>query len=302
MHDKLFDAQKDLSTEVIVRLATEVGGDAAKVEKAVREHTHSKEIDADADFAEDFKANGTPHFFIDGRRLVGAQPIEKFEAIIDQELSKAQAAMATGTPRRAVYERLVRDGTPPPDPERKTIPGTLAEGRPTRGLASAKVVIHGWADFECRFSKRVQPTLTKLLKEYGDRVKIVWHDLPLASHPNAARAAQAGREAMAQRGATAFWSLHDLMFEHQDALDRASLDGYASSLQLDPGKWGAALDTEAHLRAVLDEEAVASLVGATGTPTFVIARAGASSGYLLVGAQSYAAFEHLVRRALSDAK
>jgi predicted DsbA family dithiol-disulfide isomerase len=37
-------------------------------------------------------ATGTPAFFINGKKLTGAQPIDKFKRIIDAELSKAQAA------------------------------------------------------------------------------------------------------------------------------------------------------------------------------------------------------------------
>ena len=33
------------------------------------------------------QASGTPHFFINGRRLVGAQPYEKFQKIIDEEIN-----------------------------------------------------------------------------------------------------------------------------------------------------------------------------------------------------------------------
>ena len=36
-------------------------------------------------------ANGTPTFFINGRRLVGAMPFESFKQIIDAELSSKVA-------------------------------------------------------------------------------------------------------------------------------------------------------------------------------------------------------------------
>jgi protein-disulfide isomerase len=35
-------------------------------------------------------ANGTPTFFINGLRLVGAHPFETFRAIIDEELRKGR--------------------------------------------------------------------------------------------------------------------------------------------------------------------------------------------------------------------
>ena len=63
---------------------------------AIDGHTHKKDIDADTEVSEDFQASGTPHFFINGRRLVGAQPEEKFSKIIDEEIRKAQGLIAKG--------------------------------------------------------------------------------------------------------------------------------------------------------------------------------------------------------------
>ena len=76
---------------MLAKLAAEVGASPDRVRRAVTTHARAKEIDADGDVSEDFQASGTPHFFINGRRLVGAQPEEKFDAIIEQEIAKAQA-------------------------------------------------------------------------------------------------------------------------------------------------------------------------------------------------------------------
>ena len=74
------------------------GARADKVQSAIAKHAHPAEIDVDGDTADDFQANGTPHFFINGRRLVGAQPKAKFVEIIDEELKKAQGARSTQGP------------------------------------------------------------------------------------------------------------------------------------------------------------------------------------------------------------
>src|SRR6185312_13843808 len=117
----------------IVKLATDAGGSADKVKKAIADQTHKKEIDADADLSEDFQASGTPHFFVNGRRLVGAQPQEKFEKIIDEEITKAQAAIAAGTKPSGVYDALTKDGKGPPEPEKKDLPKGLPTNDPARG-------------------------------------------------------------------------------------------------------------------------------------------------------------------------
>jgi protein-disulfide isomerase len=58
------------------------------VKAAIASKRYAAEIAADKKLADEVKATGTPHFFINGRRLVGAQPIEKFRAIIDKELAR----------------------------------------------------------------------------------------------------------------------------------------------------------------------------------------------------------------------
>ena len=53
--------------------------------------------------------NGTPGFFVNGRFLGGAQPPERFKALIDEELSKAEARIAAGTPAAGYYQKYVLD-------------------------------------------------------------------------------------------------------------------------------------------------------------------------------------------------
>lgn len=54
-----------------------------------------------------FGIAATPSFFINGRYMSGAMPIENFAALIDEELEKANARIAQGTPKARYYERWV---------------------------------------------------------------------------------------------------------------------------------------------------------------------------------------------------
>jgi protein-disulfide isomerase len=302
IHDKLFENQKDLSDEAIVKLGAEVGASADKLKKAMSDHTHKKAIDADSDLAEDFQANGTPHFFVNGRRLVGAQPQEKFEKIIDEEIKKAQDLIAKGTKPSDVYDTLTKDGKGPPEPEKKDVPKSLPANDPARGNASAKVVIHEWSDFQCPFCGRVEPTVAQVMKDYGDKVKFIWHDLPLPMHADAPLAAQAGREAFKQKGPSAFWSMHDKMFANQQKIKRDDLDGYAKELNLDMDKWKAALDGSTHTAEIEADKKAGNDDAINGTPAFLIVPGSASQGYFVNGAQSYGKFRKLIERALSEAR
>ena len=303
MHDALFASQDDLKDDTLVRIAAQLGARADRVKTAIDKHTHSRTIDDDLELSDDLQADGTPHFFIDGRRLVGSLPREKFEAIIDEELKKAQDLVARGTkPGDDLYEALTRDGKGPPPPETRDLAPSVPARDPVRGSAQAKIIVHEWSDFQCPYCSRVEPTVARLLQEYGPRIKLVWHDLPLPMHPDAPLAAQAAREALAQRGDKGFWALHDTLFDHQKDLGRDALDGYSQALGLDPRKWRASLDSGQHRAEVDADSKAAADMDIRGTPSFVIAVAGAKTGYFLSGAQPYPRFRKLVELALGGAR
>jgi protein-disulfide isomerase len=310
-HDKLFELQGDLSgltkeggrdldpekVEAFAeKVAKELGLDVGRVKDAVKTHKYKKDIDEDMDLSEDFQASGTPHFFVNGRRLVGAQPNTAFEKIIDEEIGKANAAIQKGTARpETVYAVLTADGKGPPPPERKenVVPPPSA---PTKGAANAKVVIQEFSDFQCPFCQRVEATVKQILKDYDGRVKLVWRDKPLPMHPEAPLASEAAREALKQKGPDAFWKMHDLMFENQSKLKREDLEGYAKQVGLDMDKFKAALDNRTHKATVDAESKAADDAGISGTPAFVI------NGYFISGAQPYGKFRKIIERALAEAK
>ena len=51
---------------------------------------------------------GTPAFFINGRAITGAQPIERFRAIVDEEITKANAALKRGVKLADYYNTILK--------------------------------------------------------------------------------------------------------------------------------------------------------------------------------------------------
>jgi protein-disulfide isomerase len=302
MHDELFSNQKAQADDDLVKYATDAGANGDKVRDAITNHTHKKEIDADNDLAQDFQAMGTPNFFINGRHLVGMQSEEKYDKIIDEEITKARGLISKGTKPSELYDTLVKDGRGPPPPEMKDVPANLPASDPARGNVHAKVTVHEWSDFQCPFCGRVEPTVAQLMKDYGDKIKFVWHDLPLQMHLDAPLAAQAGREAFAQKGPSAFWSIHDKMFSNQQHIKRDDLDGYAKELNLDMDKWKAALDGSTHTSEIEADKTAANGDQISGTPAFLVVAGNAKQGYFISGAQGYGKFRKVIERALSEAK
>jgi protein-disulfide isomerase len=294
-HDLLFANQKALEDNDLWGYAGKLGLDVEKVKAAVASNKFAALIEHNQELAGDVQASGTPHFFVNGRRLKGAVPFSKFKPIIDEEIIKAKKLLASGTKPANLYAELIKKGKAPPPPEKKDA-GEIPKNAPFKGPANAKVVIHEFSDFQCPFCGRVNDSLKQVQKEFGDQVKIVWRHKPLPFHKEAPLAHQAAQEAFAQQGNKGFWAMHDKLFANQKALKRENLDAYAAEIGLDMGKFKAALDGETHKAFVEKETAFSDKLGVRGTPGFVI------NGYYLSGAQPYAKFKALIKLALKEAK
>jgi len=297
-HDKLFDLQPKLEDSDLEAAAKDIGLDVEKAKKAISAHKYKDLIDADSDLADNVNASGTPHFFINGRRLVGAQPFEKFQSVIDEELKNAQAVAAKGIHPKDVYAEIMKGGKEPPPPEKKTIPAPTGANA-WKGGANAKVVIQEFSDFQCPFCGRVEPTVKQITDTYGDKIKFVWRHKPLPMHPDAPLASEAAAEAFKQKGSDGFWKMHDLLFQNQstpDGLKRPALEKYAEQLGLDMVKFKSSLDNNSHKAEIDADSKIADDAGISGTPAFVI------NGYFVSGAQPFPKFKKLIDRALAEAK
>jgi Na+/H+ antiporter NhaA len=136
-----------------------------------------------------------------------------------------------------------------------------------RGPADAPVTVVEYGDFECPFCGRAEPVVRELLQEFGD-VRYVWRHLPLSDvHPNAQLAAEAAEAAGNQ---DAFWQMHDLLFEHQDALRPNDLMSYAEQLGLDVERFHNDLRQHTGSARVAEDVDSADLSGVSGTPTFFV--------------------------------
>ncbi len=291
MHDKLFAHDTELDRASLERYAAELGLDMARFKADLDGEEGKARIARDTDDATRFTTGGTPWFFINGRSLRGAQPIEVFKQAIDEELRKADALLAAGTPRGELYAALTRAGLdkktdPPPakpDPDADLRIRVDVAGAPTRGPADAPITIVEWSDFQCPFCARAEETLTRLRQEYGDKIRFVWRDLPLPFHDQARPAAIAARAAGAQGK---FWAMHDRLYADRVApLGRERFEKEAAELGLDGKRFRAALDAEEGKSGIDADLLAATKAGATGTPTFFI------NGKVLTGAQPYETFK-----------
>jgi protein-disulfide isomerase len=303
MHDKMFANQQNLDRPTLDKLAQEVGLNMAKYKATMDSEKAKERIKKDMDDAAKFGARGTPNFFINGHNFRGAQPLEAFKSVVDDELKKADAKLASGTPRGQLYAALIKDGLEkaaapaptqrPGEPDANTRFRADVKGAPVKGAKDALVTIVQYSDFQCPFCSRVEPTINQVMKEYGGKVRVAWRDLPLPFHPNAMPAAIAARAAGEQGK---FWEMHDKIFADQAHMDRPTYEKYAGELGLNMAKFKAALDAEKGKDAIKADSDSGAKIGARGTPAFFI------NGKFLSGAQPFEMFKTKIDEELKNAE
>ena len=101
-------ARREVGLEPRIGRGSAPAEESAGIGFAAVEAVPKADIDADLAQGKTVKADGTPHFFINGRRLVGAQPFDKFKVVIDEELVRAEAMLKTGVPKTGLYEALTK--------------------------------------------------------------------------------------------------------------------------------------------------------------------------------------------------
>ena len=214
----------------LLKIAKTFKLNSRRVKRAFDKTAHAERISADQQLARRVGARGTPAFFINGRKLSGAQPQAAFDAIITEQLARAEALVASGTPAKKVYAALVQDGVKNVDAPKPGATVAIPSDAPSRGPAKPKVTIQIFSDFQCPFCSRVNPTLENIKKAYKGKIRFVWHHLPLPFHKHAKLAAEASIEVQKQAGDAAFWKFHDILFQNQHALEQADLEKYAQQI------------------------------------------------------------------------
>jgi protein-disulfide isomerase len=163
-----------------------------------------------------------------------------------------------------------------------------------------------FGDFQCPFCKSYfQQTYPDIKSKYIDtgKVKLIFRHFPLTQiHVNAQISAVAA-ECANQQGK--FWQYHDLLYTNGQsdgtALDKASLEKYATQIGLNSGtlgfgknKFNQCLEGSATLSIVNADQQEGIKDGVSGTPSFFI------NGKPIVGAQPATTFETAIEAALKQ--
>jgi len=276
MHNLLFANQGKLTRDDLVQYATQLQLDVPSFRHALESHVYLPSIETDIEEAKGLGVAGTPTFFINGKKVVGAQGLETFKSALDEALGVSPKAPALNDP---------------------VVPSVLpvsaikaAAGAQVRGPDQAPVTIVEFSDFQCPFCKSAIPALQELMRQYPGGVRWVFKNYPLDFHPDSLLAHKA---ALAAGEQGKFWEMHDLIFANQGAIKRDDLLQSASQLGLDMKRFVVDLDGN-RLQTVIDEDkAEGSRLGVTGTPTFFV------NGKRMVGARPLAEYRALVEADLN---
>lgn len=219
-------------------------------------------------------------FFDKNRARIGAMPEDEAkrriaEYLRGQKLQQRRDEVVGALREKAGVKVLL-------EPPRLAV---AAEG-PSRGPATAPVTIVEFSDFQCPFCSRAAETLKQVEQKYGDKVRLVFRDLPILQlHKDAGRAAEAA-ECAHEQGR--FWAMHDDLFAHQNALGADDIKKRAAGLGLDVAAFSACLDSGRHTANWQKDAADAERYGVSSTPAFFV------NGRLLVGAQPLEAFVRVI--------
>jgi len=139
--------------------------------------------------------------------------------------------------------------------------------QPSLGNANAAVTIVAFTDYQCPSCAAIHPALERLVKESGDKVRLVARDFPLNQHAEAFKAAEAA-EAAREQGK--YWEYVQVLLQNQSSLSVEKLKSFAAQLGLDRTRFDAALDSRKFAEMVQTDVDDGIKLGLKGTPSFFI--------------------------------
>ncbi|MFO7563947.1 MAG: thioredoxin domain-containing protein [Enhygromyxa sp.] len=311
MHDIVFENNRKLSDEDLIRYAEQIGvPDIARFKSDLENHTYAARVEADTKQGQQFGVGSTPSFFINGVPHRGAKNPEQLKQLVEEEKKFAQSLIDAGAKREEVYARILKGAKAkrdaPARPQNKQAqqarPGkpdpsknyaVPVDDRPSKGSDEALVTIIEYSDFECPFCRKVLPTLEQIEKEYGDKVRVVFRHQPLPMHKNAVSAAAASLAAHKQGK---FWEMHDLLFAKTGGFSDEAYVEMAKQLGLDVDKFNADRKSDEIAKLIEGDQKVAAQFGAGGTPAFFV------NGRPISGAQGFEAFKAVIDQELKKAE
>ncbi len=206
--------QKDLIS-LIKGYAKEIKVLNKEFEICLDEGKYTEIVNSDLALAQKVQVGGTPTFFINGKKLVGAETFESFEKVFNGETVIREQEIEVLSDK--LWNEIIKDPII------------------VKGSEEAEITVVEFTDYECPFcaeyagfnaipSRPIDEgkTYQRLYENYIEtgKVKYILRDLPLHG-PTAIKTAEAARCAGDQEK---YWEMHDKLFEKQAEWSEAILN------------------------------------------------------------------------------
>ena len=311
MVDTLYNRQDSFTRLGSYDWAEELGLDRDKYAYCMNRDLYQNEVRNDAIQAEEDGVNGVPAFFINGEKLMGAQPYRRFKEAIEEALDEVEE------PVEVIIEEPGENVTEEPE----EMPDTWEDGQKIKvrlddsdrilGNSNAQVKMVEYGDWHCEDCADFAEDMLPLLKEQYINTGLVsfeFKDYPMfgegtyAEHDLAMSAALAARCAQAEGK---FWEMHDIMHEDYDNMEEFYQEDYqgfpvqgelteffgeyAEDIGLHEFNFTRCLEYEFYDPEVFEDREEGKALGVSRTPTFFI------NDKKIIGAPFYELFDAAIR-------
>ena len=298
-HSRLFQDQTKHSDDDLRALGLDLG--MASIQRSPAALAQAKvSLAKGQDIARALQVRGTPTFFVNGRKIAGAQPFETFKAVFDEEIIHANALVAQGVAQKDLYAHYETEARQNPAPLAPAAAATTANddatvlvaeakgvgGLPLMGNSNAPHTVTLFTDYECPYCAKLDPKLRGFVASHPD-VQVVIRQRPLPMHPNARTWATAAIAANDQGKLADFTQA---AFAQKGDKSTPVLDKVAASVGIDVARMHRDMTSDATLAQLKADEAIADKLSVQGTPTSFV------DGYKVIGAQPEAAFADALGR------
>ncbi len=292
IHDKLMALKEKPDKDILVKIAGESGLNPASFQTCFDSGKHKTWVSQEIASGNLRGARGTPNYFINGRLLSGAMPVDQLKKIIDWHLdpkgaypgpvNNPQVPGAAG--KGQANAGLDRSKTYP-------FPESWLKKGPSRGPQNAPVTVVEFMDYNCPFCQKGNELTEQILAAYPDTVRVVPKNLPLPMHPNAQKTAEA---VMCANEQGKFWEFRKEIFgEFWGKNTPEDMRAIAIKLKMDMSRFSECFDGSKMKASIEEDIKVVQALGGTGTPTFFV------NGTPVVGAQPFENLKKIIDEKLA---
>jgi protein-disulfide isomerase len=141
------------------------------------------------------------------------------------------------------------------------------QGVNERGPANAPVTIVEFCAYDSEACARVGILLDVMVREFGDRLRLVFHHVPADDTPAASLRYRAALAA-GQQGQ--FWPMHEILMANRQRATRADILAMAQQLGLDAERFRADLDSAETMAAAKSDQNEAVAQNVATTPALIV--------------------------------